>query len=617
MALPCGTEFVSTGNTTIIHDLGLQKGGTYTITITVGNYLNSGKLYHNFVFSHVVHLCNNFCERSCENGSCMDLYKYKAPHIIYNPTTYTVTDSFICTACNFGYVLSYDNMSCELNSFCSWAEWSQWSRCTNCESGYHSRSRNFLSTMNAYPYMCSDDLDVEPCSYPCNFTGNYDIEEIVAFLKTQVLRNTKYYQDNVFPSYIIDITITESVPVIVYVLPKSDHKTRKSSVNMSDCQGISGSYEHFKEVTNGIFNRPVENISIFYMLGTNLYNSNVVCVINVTATGGDGLLKPSIIGIVIGTFSVLLIVILIIYLITQTRKRENWTRLLPEELQIHFDSSRMKGDSSNDSGFFHKLIKAETKEFERLKVFMKCLQMTKIPIDNAYLVLNEKLASNFVHSRVLLHQRMKDLPGLFLKQEWRHKGGRSQIKARTQVYEHYRSLVEKYPWNDPENIETEVPIVPFLHGTSMENGWSIVERGFAMIATVERGFYGQGMYFTSCGLYASPHFLKYTRPAILIALICPGNIYPVVEDHHGSESLEGKPLCAGHQSNYVLTNKAGDVWQNDNHPFYDEIVIVQESQVVPIYLLEINGSSKELLLKYFAKDKGEPDICWNEDIEKL
>lgn len=55
----------------------------------------------------------------------------------------------------------------------------------------------------------------------------------------------------------------------------------------------------------------------------------------------------------------------------------------------------------------------------------------------------------------------------------------------------------------------------------------------------------------------------------------------------------GKPISTGCQSHYVLTDKAGYVYhQESREDYYDEVVIGQESQILPSYVLLIDLKKK-------------------------
>jgi len=91
-------------------------------------------------------------------------------------------------------------------------------------------------------------------------------------------------------------------------------------------------------------------------------------------------------------------------------------------------------------------------------------------------------------------------------------------------------------------------------------------------------------------MYATPYYLTHKAPAVLICLVNPGNPYPVVENKNDAANLCGTPVKPGYQSNYVLTTKAGKIWDvaNSSENPYDEVVIPQETQIMPIFLLELN-----------------------------
>eukprot|EP01126_Amoeba_proteus_P003658 TRINITY_DN11215_c0_g1_i2.p2 TRINITY_DN11215_c0_g1~~TRINITY_DN11215_c0_g1_i2.p2 ORF type:complete len:121 (+),score=18.98 TRINITY_DN11215_c0_g1_i2:610-972(+) len=120
------------------------------------------------------------------------------------------------------------------------------------------------------------------------------------------------------------------------------------------------------------------------------------------------------------------------------------------------------------------------------------------------------------------------------------------------------------------------------------------------------------MYFTSFGVYTAPYFSQHSHPAILISLTCPGNVYPVVEDAQNLISLKGKALMHGYQSHYVLTNYKGEIWEGKTL-YYDEIIFDQESQILPIYLLELESTGEFLkkAMKKLGAIQERPIVRWH------
>jgi len=121
------------------------------------------------------------------------------------------------------------------------------------------------------------------------------------------------------------------------------------------------------------------------------------------------------------------------------------------------------------------------------------------------------------------------------------------------------------------------------------------------LSTLDDGYYGKGIYFSTSAKYIIPYYATKKNPTILICLIIPGNIYPVTEFPQ-SNKIQGHPLVNGYQSHYCITTKGGMPFTKQDYDEektkYDEIVIGQESQVVPIFLLQM---SKKRLVK-IARD---------------
>jgi len=195
---------------------------------------------------------------------------------------------------------------------------------------------------------------------------------------------------------------------------------------------------------------------------------------------------------------------------------------------------------------------------------------------------------------------MEDNPQLFNSQAWLKKDTET-LAMRTFVYGAYVARVNTFPWNEEEST---CPIIAVSHGTDFEVAMSIAQKGFAALASLDEGFYGKGIYFTSYCLYTVPYITNRKQPAILISLANLGNPYPVTESHKNEVSLLGAAIKSGYQSHYVLTHKNGDVLDVEQPAHYDEVVISQESQVVPIYLLKLPSDLIKPLLKLFNKDSG-------------
>lgn len=146
-------------------------------------------------------------------------------------------------------------------------------------------------------------------------------------------------------------------------------------------------------------------------------------------------------------------------------------------------------------------------------------------------------------------------------------------------------------------------MIPVLHGTSVIAATGIIESGFSALSSVDAGFYGKGMYFSSSALYTTPYYASKADPAILICLAIPGNPYPVVEPRNDPNSFLGAPISSGYQSNYVLCTKDGNPCERIMaNGLYDELVLDQEAQVVPVVLVQLDQSKLIGLTAKFQRE---------------
>jgi len=160
------------------------------------------------------------------------------------------------------------------------------------------------------------------------------------------------------------------------------------------------------------------------------------------------------------------------------------------------------------------------------------------------------------------------------------------------VYNEFQKVVERCNWNRSEDL----PIIPAVHVTRRSTAWQIAASGFAALATYDSGYYGKGIYFSTNAIYGLLYFSRNQMPAVIISYILPGNIYPVIEDPNDKTStLLGKGISPYH-SNYVLVQLDGMPVTEIKHKNFDELVIDQEGNVLPAYILFL--STKNLLPIY-------------------
>jgi len=121
---------------------------------------------------------------------------------------------------------------------------------------------------------------------------------------------------------------------------------------------------------------------------------------------------------------------------------------------------------------------------------------------------------------------------------------------------------------------------------------AIAKTGFVALSTLDAGFYGKGVYFTTSAPYSLHYAYLSQEPVLILSFVTPGNVYPVVENPKEVDSLLASAIKPGYNSHYVLTCRNGMViTQIETETFYDELVVDQESQVLPAYILVLDHNN--------------------------
>jgi len=248
--------------------------------------------------------------------------------------------------------------------------------------------------------------------------------------------------------------------------------------------------------------------------------------------------------------------------------------------------------------YYMKKLHPNTFDFQKFQEIDNIVDGGLLEYETVYAVNNERLVNSFVNYRVILSSRHQDDPSIFAKTDWNQSPDPERRQWTIDMYNRY---VQKFSWNiDMSAALSLLPVIAAVHGTSYDVAQKICRNGFAALSSLDQGYYGQGIYFTCHVPYIFPYIATVNKPTMLIVLIFPGNVYPVTEKPSDPTSLLGKPMKSGYQSHYVVTCKKGfPVEKNaqSGKECYDELVIIQESQILPIYLVELNNSNFAGLVK--------------------
>jgi len=247
-----------------------------------------------------------------------------------------------------------------------------------------------------------------------------------------------------------------------------------------------------------------------------------------------------------------------------------------------------------------------------MEIFRK-LDGHKIRVDNIYAVYNPSLVTAMALTREKFENRVLSAAALFYAEKWKNDNvPRVIMKRRQWVKDTFIRRVAEFSWNH----DLAVPVIPTIHGTAAAVAWKICHGGFATLSSLDIGFFGAGIYFTTSAKYAIPYFATKAQPAIIISYLVPGNPYPVIENPNEEGSLAGESLKVGYQSHYVLTTNRGMPFDKiEVKNIFDEIVVDQESQVAPAYVLTLDSKTFPALIRDFERRTSEDDSA-NEEFDK-
>ena len=168
-------------------------------------------------------------------------------------------------------------------------------------------------------------------------------------------------------------------------------------------------------------------------------------------------------------------------------------------------------------------------------------------------------------------------------------------------------------------------IIPCYQGTSENAAFRVVTNGFGTTATLDDGFFGRGIYFTSDMKYAAKYAGSTKRGKVfLLSLVITGNAFPITEDPYkerpeggiettidenglikfvpNPQGYLGKACRTGYQSHYTVVDSrtistAFPFKEKEFNPSVtsNEVIVFDGSQILPLFLIyttEFNAIEK-------------------------
>jgi hypothetical protein len=327
---------------------------------------------------------------------------------------------------------------------------------------------------------------------------------------------------------------------------------------------------------------------------------------------------PIIVGILVG-LPLFLLLAWLAYLFVTKRLLERRLAVLsnlPDQVAKHYKDCIMNEELweklPNEPELFRKQL-TEKEDIDHVQSLFLRLDGSGIVVSQIFAVYNPSLVYQMGLTWEKFENRVLTNPQMFYAEKWRsdETKTRSQIKQKAWVKETFVNRVAQFEWNQ----ELSAPIIPTIHGTSAHVAWKVCQSGFATLSALDIGFFGAGIYFTTSAKYAVPYFATKPNPSIIISFLIPGNPFPVTEDPNDpAVSIAGHALKPGYQSHYVLTTNRGMPFpQIEYKNIFDELVIRQETQVAPAYVLMLDPKGFPQLIRSFERMTAEDDPTNFED----
>lgn len=280
--------------------------------------------------------------------------------------------------------------------------------------------------------------------------------------------------------------------------------------------------------------------------------------------------------------------------------RQSELHSLPEDIAWSFLDQwthpwRWEYHGSSKSGYHARTYDPSSEEYRRVESLLTThFKKGLLKVSQITAVYNKALSVSFVNQWKLMTTRRIEAPDHFFHCTF------MKDAKKLNVMKYYQDNLLQFT---PYNQTLQVPLLPVLHGTDYLVAEKIAQTGFASLSSLDPGYFGKGIYFTTSLLYTLPYSCGKRRPAVIVSYINMGHIFPVTEDHKGPHSLKGQALKSGYNSHLALTGKEGYIYNElDDVVVCDEIVVNQESQILPAFLVELDIETCQTEYQKWVRD---------------
>jgi len=503
---------------------------------------------------------------------------------------------------------------------CYWNEWGIWSECFCGVKSTRLRSRNEDASLGSK--LCSQSSTSDPTACPMQEYCMKNVDSASEAVKHLLTAFTAAYFEFEIPELVGTTASAKGTTIITFHTPLQPSKRRASSADNSNCQQELDVYAR-KILNDSATVLSIDENSLKWTgyIGPANGSLNATCNMDMDLAGGYPFNWVPIAAAVPAGICALILFLIIGYLVFQKRRYAaalRPMRNLPPEIAKYYkdaviNHAQWEKISTTPPLYSRTLSASEVTTIREL--YFDKLEGNSFDLLNVHAIYNPSLVQSFSLQKEKLQNRAESAPSLFFATKWKENAEATpqETELRTWTIDTLTRKLNLFPWNRISPI----PILPVIHGTDMEVAWKICTNGFATLSSLDVGFYGSGIYFTTSTLYALQYFAGKKEPCVILSFLIPGNALPIIEHPTlHKNNFMGKVLVPGYQSHYVLTNLKGfPQTRRLVTGFYDEIVINQESQVCPAFIFQLDSTNFRKLTARMVKDAGRQEKR-NEEAEE-
>ena len=378
--------------------------------------------------------------------------------------------------------------------------------CLQCSGGFSIQSRNVINSV-----YCIDvpSTRAVQCSYACS--------DLTIFTEANAALYTlkQQFEEGDFLNQILMHLFNTSVTIQLNGRKREGEISLTSQLQITPLSCVSTTnMTNILQIINLLSYDIVPNIPALnaFISPTNSCHLNLVSTNPIAST----LLLP--IGAIVGISVASLLVIILLFSLSSMVLwyRRSDLHCLPKTISWSFIDKlthpwRWKYNSSGKTGYYSREYDQESDEYARVEAVLASIHKKGVvQLETIIAIYNPALTTSFINQWKMTITRFHESAEQFFAITYK----RDENKMK--VMEYYETQVLQ---PTPHNKNLDIPLINALHGTDYFIAEKIAETGFAALSSLDAGFFGKGIYFTTLLLYTLPYCCGKRTPCIIMSYL--------------------------------------------------------------------------------------------------